>query len=107
MVSDGSGSGASVQIKPGREAQIQKQCGIEEVHIHDLRNTFTCLLVNDGASLEMISKLLGHSQMQTTLRYAHLMDSPLRASVDAVSHAFRPKPRRVHDADEQEGRNSA
>jgi integrase len=80
-------------------AQIQKQCGLQEVHIHDLRHTFASLLVSGGASLEMIGKLLGHSQMQTTLRYAHLMDSPLRAGVDAVASAFRPKPRLVHDAD--------
>jgi site-specific recombinase XerD len=88
-------------------AQIQKQCGIEEVHIHDLRHTFASLLVNGGASLEMIGKLLGHSQMQTTLRYAHLMDSPLRAGVDAVAHAFRPKPRLVHDAGDQTDAKSA
>jgi len=88
-------------------AQIQKQCGIEEVHIHDLRHTFASLLVNGGASLEMIGKLLGHSQMQTTLRYAHLMDSPLRAGVDAVAHAFRPKPLLVHEAGDQTDVKSA
>ena len=32
-------------------------------------------------------------------RYAHLMDSPLRAGVDAVASAFRPRPVLVHDAD--------
>jgi len=87
--------------------QIQKECGLQEVHIHDLRHTFASLLVSGGASLEMIGKLLGHSQMQTTLRYAHLMDSPLRAGVDAVASAFRPKPRLVHDADDQGGRKTA
>ncbi|MDP5308416.1 tyrosine-type recombinase/integrase [Paracoccus spongiarum] len=79
-------------------ARVQKNCGLEDVRIHDLRHTFASLLVSGGASLEMIGKLLGHSQMQTTLRYAHLMDSPLRAGVDAVASAFRPKPRLVHDA---------
>ena len=88
-------------------AQIQKQCGLEEVHIHDLRHTFASLLVNGGASLEMIGKLLGHSQMQTTLRYAHLMDSPLRAGVDAVASAFRPKPRLVHVAGDPDKAKSA
>jgi len=88
-------------------AQIQKQCGLQEVHIHDLRHTFASLLVSGGASLEMIGKLLGHSQMQTTLRYAHLMDSPLRAGVDAVASAFRSKPRLVHDADAPTDRKSA
>lgn len=88
-------------------ARIQKQCGLPEVHIHDLRHTFASLLVSGGASLEMIGKLLGHSQMQTTLRYAHLMDSPLRAGVDAVAIAFRPKPRLVHIADDQGDQKSA
>ncbi len=80
-------------------ARVQKEAGIEGVRIHDLRHTFASLLVSGGASLEMIGKLLGHSQMQTTQRYAHLMDSPLRAGVDAVASAFKPKPRIVHEAD--------
>ncbi|WP_323034889.1 tyrosine-type recombinase/integrase [Pararhodobacter sp.] len=88
-------------------AQIQKQTGLLDVHIHDLRHTFASLLVSGGASLEMIGKLLGHSQTQTTLRYAHLMDSPLRAGVDAVASAFRPKPRLVHDAEARGDRHSA
>ncbi len=78
--------------------QIQKEVGIPDVRIHDLRHTFASLLVSGGASLEMIGKLLGHSQTQTTQRYAHLMDSPLRAGVDAVASAFRPRPKLVHDA---------
>ncbi|MDP1577901.1 MAG: site-specific integrase, partial [Cypionkella sp.] len=78
---------------------IQKQAKLPDVRIHDLRHTFASLLVSGGASLEMIGKLLGHSQMQTTQRYAHLMDSPLRAGVDAVASAFRPRPVLVHDAD--------
>jgi integrase len=81
-------------------AQVQKKVGIPEVRVHDLRHTFASLLVSGGASLEMIGKLLGHTQMQTTQRYAHLMDSPLRAGVDAVASAFRPRPKLVHDADE-------
>lgn len=79
---------------------IQKTVGIADVRIHDLRHTFASLLVSGGASLEMIGKLLGHSQTQTTQRYAHLMDSPLRAGVDAVASAFRPGPKLVHVADE-------
>jgi len=82
--------------------RIQAEAGIEDVRIHDLRHTFASLLVSGGASLEMIGKLLGHSQMQTTQRYAHLMDSPLRAGVDAVAMAFRPRPRLVHSADPAE-----
>uniref|UniRef100_UPI0040478243 tyrosine-type recombinase/integrase n=1 Tax=Yoonia sp. TaxID=2212373 RepID=UPI0040478243 len=80
---------------------VQKDAKLPDVRVHDLRHTFASLLVSGGASLEMIGKLLGHSQMQTTQRYAHLMDSPLRAGVDAVASMFRPRPKIVHDADKK------
>jgi len=86
--------------------RIQKEAQIEGVRIHDLRHTFASLLVSGGASLEMIGKLLGHTQMQTTQRYAHLMEGPLRAGVDAVASVFRPKPTLVHDRDGQGDRDS-
>jgi integrase len=79
---------------------IQKAAQIEDVRIHDLRHTFASLLVSGGASLEMIGKLLGHTQVQTTQRYAHLMQGPLRAGVDAVARAVRPGPKLVHDRDD-------
>ncbi len=52
-------------------ARVQREAELPGVRIHDLRHTFASLLVSGGASLEMIGKLLGHSQMQTTQRYAH------------------------------------
>lgn len=67
---------------------IQQAAEIPDVRIHDLRHTF--------ASLEMIGILLGHSQSRTTQRYAHLIESPLRASVDAAADLVRPRPRLVH-----------
>ena len=77
---------------------MQREAELPEVRIHDLRHTFASLLVSGGASLEMVGRLLGHTQMSTTQRYAHFMDSPLRAGVDAVAQAFRPRPVLVHDA---------
>ena len=49
------------------------------------------LLVSGGASIEMIGKLLGHTQIGTTQRYAHLIESPLRAGVNAVGEMLRPR----------------
>lgn len=74
---------------------IQKAAELPDVRIHDLRHTFASLLVSGGASLEMIGRLLGHSQMRTTQRYAHLVDSPLRAGVDAVADIMKARPRVV------------
>ena len=51
---------------------------LQHVRLHDLRHSYASLLASGGASLPMIGKLLGHSQPQTTARYAHLADDPLR-----------------------------
>ena len=50
----------------------------QPVRLHDLRHSFASLLASQGASLLMIGKLLGHANSQTTARYTHLADDPLR-----------------------------
>jgi integrase len=54
--------------------------GIEGVRLHDLRHSFAS--VGAGASLRVpiIEKLLGHQQVSTTQRYAHLDAGPMRRS---------------------------
>lgn len=65
--------------------RIRKAAGLEEVRIHDLRHTFASggLLVGEG--LPMIGKLLGHTQVQTTARYAHLADAPVKAAATRIA----------------------
>jgi len=75
--------------------RMRVQADIPDVRIHDLRHTFASLLVSGGASLEMIGRLLGHTQIGTTQRYAHLIDSPLRAGVNAVGEMLKPRLRVV------------
>lgn len=69
--------------KPWR--RIRSAAGLEGVRIHDLRHTFASggLLVGEG--LPMIGKLLGHTQIQTTARYAHLADDPIKAAATRIS----------------------
>ena len=45
---------------------------MKDARIHDIRHTFASVAVSNGMSLPIIGKLLGHTQVQTTLRYAHL-----------------------------------
>jgi integrase len=63
---------------------ISKAAGIEGVRVHDLRHSFASYLASSGLSLLVIGSLLGHSQAQTTLRYAHLLDAPLREATAKV-----------------------
>ncbi|MCR9272547.1 MULTISPECIES: tyrosine-type recombinase/integrase [Mameliella] len=66
-------------------AWLKEETGIADLRIHDLRHSFASLLISSGETLETIGKLLGHSQHQTTLRYAHLMDDPMRRAAERVS----------------------
>jgi integrase len=63
-------------------AEICKEAKLQGVRIHDLRHTYASHLVSRGASLPMVGKLLGHTQAQTTARYAHLADNPLREAAN-------------------------
>ena len=79
----------------GHRRSIQKQwkkiCKVAEikgVRLHDLRHSFASQLVSSGASLPLIGALLGHSNPQTTARYAHLFDDPLKKAVESVGAAI-------------------
>ena len=57
--------------------RIRKKAGISDVRIHDLRHSFASFMIKNGVSLFEVSKLLGHSNIATTMRYAHLSDREL------------------------------
>jgi integrase len=67
---------------------IRAEAGLKHVRIHDLRHTFASVGISGGLSLAFIGKLLGHTRVQTTARYAHLMDDPVKGAADAISAAI-------------------
>lgn len=64
---------------------ICKAAGIENIRLHDLRHSFASVGAASGLSLPMIGALLGHSQPNTTARYAHLAASPLHQAAETIS----------------------
>jgi len=70
--------------------EISKTAKINGVRMHDLRHTFASLLASAGLSLPVIGALLGHTQPQTTHRYAHLLDDPLRRATERVGALVAP-----------------
>lgn len=62
--------------KPWR--RIRALADLDDVRIHDLRHSFASIAVASGVSLPIVGALLGHSQPQTTQRYAHLAAEPLK-----------------------------
>jgi integrase len=69
--------------KPWRA--IRKAARLDDVRIHDLRHAFASVAASSGMGLPIIGKMLGHSQAQTTQRYAHLGSTPVKAAAAAVA----------------------
>jgi integrase len=65
--------------------RVRARAGLKDARIHDLRHTFASTAVANGQGLPMIGKLLGHTQVQTTARYAHLAVEPVREAADQVA----------------------
>ena len=73
--------------KPWR--RVRKAAGLEDVRIHDLRHTFASEAVMGGESLPMVGRILGHTQAQTTARYAHLADDPLQRASERIASSLK------------------
>jgi site-specific recombinase XerD len=54
--------------------------------MHDLRHSFASILINSGRSLYEVQHLLGHTQVKTTERYAHLQQDTLRTAANVVAN---------------------
>ena len=65
--------------------QVLAKAGIEgQWRVHDLRHALASVMVNSGASLPVVGKILGHSQASTTQRYAHLEVNPARQALETA-----------------------
>ncbi len=63
--------------------EARKLAGLDDVHIHDLRHSYASFLVNAGIDLYQIGSLLGHRNVASTSRYAHVASSTLAAAAEA------------------------
>jgi integrase len=64
--------------------QAYKKIGVKKIGWHILRHTFASHLAMAGAPIKAIQELLGHSDIQTTMRYAHLTPSTLREAINLL-----------------------
>ena len=62
--------------------QARKLAGLNDVHIHDLRHSYASALAGSGIDLYTVGKLLGHVNVASTARYAHLANDTLMAAAE-------------------------
>ena len=58
--------------------------GLCDVRIHDLRHSFATEAVRQGVPLPVVSKLLGHSNINMTMRYSHASDTDAEAATETI-----------------------
>ena len=63
---------------------IRRHAKLDGVRLHDLRHTFASIGAGASLGLPVVGRLLGHSQPQTTARYAHLDADPLRRAANII-----------------------
>lgn len=69
---------------------VRTSAKLPDVRLHDLRHTYASLAVGaagGGQSLAVIGKLLGHKDVRTTARYAHLAEEAQRVAADRIANA--------------------
>ena len=68
--------------------RVRREAGIENVRLHDLRHTHASHAVMSGVPVPVVSRLLGHSNVSMTLRYAHLGDRDIEAAAERIGQAI-------------------
>jgi integrase len=68
--------------------RVCEAAGIAGLRVHDLRHSFATFAVMSGASLYDVQKLLGHSDIAMTQRYAHMVDDSLQRATDGVGQTI-------------------
>jgi integrase len=69
----------------GRELDLR-------VSPHRLRHTAATLMLNTGASIETVGRVLGHSEVRTTSIYARVLDSSTGDALDSLADVLTAEP---------------
>ena len=74
------------KVKAKVWAKVRQRAGLQSVRLHDLRHSFASVAAAGGVSMQVIGGLLGHSDVSTTSRYAHLSATPMRNAAEAIGN---------------------
>jgi integrase len=67
--------------------KVRSAAGFPKLRLHDLRHSFASIGLARGDALPVIGAILGHADVKTTSRYAHLADDPVRKAADEIARS--------------------
>ena len=65
-------------------ARTIKETGITDLRLHDLRHDFCTKLLRATRNLKLVQKAVGHSNINTTAKYAHVLDDEIGEGMEAM-----------------------
>ncbi len=68
-------SGVEIRLR-----ELGRQLGVERIHPHKFRRTMATRAIDKGMPIEQVQKILGHSQIDTTMQYAMVNQSNVKSS---------------------------
>jgi len=68
--------------------QAAKRAGVENITLHTFRHTFASWLVMEAVDIPTVAQLLGHSDIKTTMKYAHLAPEHVKRAVERLPGSF-------------------
>jgi integrase len=67
---------------------IRNAIDCKDVRIHDLRHSFASFAIKKGIDIFRVAKLLGHKDIKTTMRYAHISKEDMISASNVVGEIF-------------------
>lgn len=78
----------TLRIRKNRNCDL---ANIKQIRIHDFRHSCASLLINNGASITLVAKYLGHAKIEETLNtYSHMFKNKLEDIVNLINHLSNP-----------------
>ena len=68
-------SGVEIRVR-----ELGRRLNLEKIHPHKFRRTMATRAIDKGMPIEQVQKLLGHQQIDTTMKYAMVNQSNVKAS---------------------------
>ena len=69
--------------------RVRREARIDDVRLHDLRHTVASQAAMNGVPLPVVARMLGHSNVRMTMRYAHVGDREIEAAAERVGRAVQ------------------
>lgn len=71
--------------------RLRKKAKLDDFRFHDFRHNFATKLLRESGNLKLVSRALNHSKLETTMRYAHVLDQDIADALEEVQGGLRGK----------------